>query len=146
MSETKKAAAKKAPAAAATSPTTSPAVDAELAARNKEVELLHRQLKEEKERADKAEALLAEALRPVPAEVLGSGADADTVTQADLVAVVDALNAKDVTVRVPETDAAGKRHIVNREVRADDIMSFRIDGSAVHVTTCDGRKHEAVLV
>lgn len=57
----------------------------------------------------------------------------------------DVAKAIKATVRIQKKDKEGKVEVVERDAKADDILSFRIDGRDVIAVTIDGRKHRAEI-
>lgn len=57
----------------------------------------------------------------------------------------DVAKAIKATIRVQKKGKDGKVEVVERDAKADDILSFRVDGRDVIAVTIDGRKHRAEI-
>jgi|GEM_PF-3258478 len=61
------------------------------------------------------------------------------------ITAADVAGAMKATVRVLEKNNSGALEAIERDVAADDILSFRVDGSRVIAVTIDGRKHSTEI-
>ena len=80
-----------------------------------------------------------------------SKTEPESTTETESTAITSAMVAealsKDagVSVRVLEKNNSGALEAIERDVVADDILSFRVDGSRVIAVTIDGRKHSTEI-